>query len=629
MSKKTNYYFNQIKAIIDRYPFQEDELANIKANFHQIERRLNDKQLYVGVVGEFSSGKSTFINALLEDELLSTDILQATTCTTTYLYYGVSIDVELRLHNQKTYSLSNPEVFKALNLSHHVDQNQSPDWKKLISTLTTDNKIASRLKSVNISHPAKRLKQGLVIVDTPGSNSNISEHTSIAARTLREECDTAIILIPADVPVSQTLIEFLNTNLKGMIHRCIFLVTKIDKIRRKTQQQQLLSFIQERLSTALDVPEVNLLAVAPKVIIDHLNNEASYLKPEQLNHFLYQFQAVTDTIWVTLEEEKEKVILDKINLLLSETLQKLDQYLQGIEKIYLEQSQALEANKIPDLKIYIDKSKANHLHSLEEKIKEIRQNFQSSLNNSKNEYIFKIVERIKQQQQEEKIKHYLEFKLKFELRKMFDDLVEERDEYINQQIQATQNQTQKFETNFQEIYDNLATVGGKLSRSDLKKDKSQLNKDFQPLSKIDFDTPDINKDNQMGVGIAVGFILAAVLPGIGVILGSLLGGAFGSLFGPSLDEIQNQVIAQIKPKLKQELDQINHNLLDSFDQVSKDLIASLNQNIDYHFSYYKELAQDMEEKHRQSDLENEKNKKSIQEDLNRIIKYQTEIKETH
>ena len=627
MSNKTNYYCNQIKAIIDRYPFQKDELAKIKADYNQIVRRINDNQLYVGVVGEFSSGKSTFINALLEDELLSTDILQATTCTTTYLYYGVSIDVKLRLHNQKTYSLSHPKVLKALNLSHHSDQNQSPDWKKLISTLTTNNKFTYHLKSVNISHPAKRLKQGLVIVDTPGTNSNISEHTSIAARTLSEECDAAIILIPADNPASQTLIDFLNTNLKGIIHRCIFLVTKIDKIRRKTQQQQLLSSIQKRLSTALEVNEVNLLAVAPKVIIDHLNNEISYLKPEQLNHFFDQFQAVNDTVWEILEQEKEKVILDKINLLLSEMLKKLEAQLQDMEKIYLEKSQALEANKIPNLKIYIDQSKATHLHSLQENIKEIRQNFQSFLDNSKKEYILEIKKRIRKPQNKEQIKRYLEFTLKSQLQKIFNHLLGEHNQCINQQIQATQNQATKFESNFQEIYEALATLGGKLSPSNIKNNQNQLNKDFPPSSNIDFNLPDVKADNQMGVGIAVGFILAAILPGIGIILGSVLGGAFGSLFGPSLGEIQNQVITQLEPKLEQELDRINHNLLESFDKVSKDLMESLNNHIDHHFSYYEALAQDMEEKHHQSYLENENNKKSIQQDLRRIIEYQKEIKE--
>lgn len=60
----------------------------------KIQQRRNDPNLYLAVIGEFSSGKSTLINALLKDELLKTSAL-VTTAAATRIRHGDGLAVQV------------------------------------------------------------------------------------------------------------------------------------------------------------------------------------------------------------------------------------------------------------------------------------------------------------------------------------------------------------------------------------------------------------------------------------------------------------------------------------------------------------------------------------------------------
>jgi len=67
--------------------------TEIDSQINQIQKRRSDSNLYLAVIGEFSSGKSTFINALLRDDLLKTSVLP-TTDAVTKLRYGSCLEFE-------------------------------------------------------------------------------------------------------------------------------------------------------------------------------------------------------------------------------------------------------------------------------------------------------------------------------------------------------------------------------------------------------------------------------------------------------------------------------------------------------------------------------------------------------
>ena len=73
----------------------------------RIKKRCSDKNFYLAVIGEFSSGKSTFINALLRDDLLKTSALVAT-ATTTKITYSDRFAAEALFKTRRSKQLSYP-----------------------------------------------------------------------------------------------------------------------------------------------------------------------------------------------------------------------------------------------------------------------------------------------------------------------------------------------------------------------------------------------------------------------------------------------------------------------------------------------------------------------------------------
>lgn len=63
-----------------------------------------------------------------------------------------------------------------------------------------------------------------------------------------------------------TLINFLSGSIYQYIHRCIFIVTKMDGIRQK-EQSKLIKTIEQRLKDKLKIDQLLLLQAVPQVVM--------------------------------------------------------------------------------------------------------------------------------------------------------------------------------------------------------------------------------------------------------------------------------------------------------------------------------------------------------------------------
>src|SRR4051812_31882824 len=79
---------NYMRDLLYRYEWPQDKKEALFTELDAIESKQKDKNLYMAVVGEFSTGKSTLINGFLRREILKMDVLQATTAASTKIIYG-------------------------------------------------------------------------------------------------------------------------------------------------------------------------------------------------------------------------------------------------------------------------------------------------------------------------------------------------------------------------------------------------------------------------------------------------------------------------------------------------------------------------------------------------------------
>jgi tetratricopeptide (TPR) repeat protein/GTPase Era involved in 16S rRNA processing len=180
------------------------ELAELSPEANRLVEVL-DRPLLVTVMGEFNSGKSTFVNALIGEEVAPMGITP-TTATINVLKYGaerkgrvVYVDDEAR------------EVAWA-------------DVPRLLKGL--DAAEARRIRVVEVLYPLETL-QRVNVVDTPGLNSIIPEHEQ-TARQFIAEADAVLWLFTVDQAGKATEGEALG-KIKAAGKKILGVVNKIDR----------------------------------------------------------------------------------------------------------------------------------------------------------------------------------------------------------------------------------------------------------------------------------------------------------------------------------------------------------------------------------------------------------------
>lgn len=229
-----------IEDVLNWWTLPEDSLATLRKLIDRINIRRLDPNLYLAVIGNFSSGKSTFINALLRNNLLKTGDV-ATTAIATYIAYAPELAVTITFSDD-----ASRWVFREADEPITLPQYGLHDLslRDLIYCATADDDencgLVEQVARVDIGYPSEILRSGIVIIDTPGAdatrhNGNATalavKHNETARQVVRDEADAAIILISSTRPASVDLTTFLRNFLSDYLHRCVFVITRADQVR--------------------------------------------------------------------------------------------------------------------------------------------------------------------------------------------------------------------------------------------------------------------------------------------------------------------------------------------------------------------------------------------------------------
>lgn len=216
----------------------------------EIRRRYDDPYLNLAIIGNFSCGKSTFINAVLRQPLLSMD-MQPTTAVPTYIRWNqpgrdkpciVACD-----HAGASYELSG-EGRSAFEAS--IGMQLPEDNGRLIDAITTSNALIEKISRVSLFFPEQDVFRGLCLVDTPGVNpgaEDTREHVNITRSVLHREADAAIILFPANQVFTGSFEAFLTEHAAHLINNSAFIITKFDMVKSRKDKEKLPWFVAENL----------------------------------------------------------------------------------------------------------------------------------------------------------------------------------------------------------------------------------------------------------------------------------------------------------------------------------------------------------------------------------------------
>jgi len=208
-------------------------LEDLAGRIEEARSSIESHHFSIAVVGEFKRGKSTFINALLGKEILPADIVP-TSATINRVTYGLKPTVRV--------------VFRDGGREQTIDVSDLPEF---VTKLTPEAEtVASTVQEAIVYYPVPFCRNNVDIIDTPGLNDNPAM-TEVTLDVL-PRVDAAILVVLATAPFSQTEAVFLEKLLVEYgLGSVVFVVTAIDRLRHRTDRENIVSTVRERIADCI------------------------------------------------------------------------------------------------------------------------------------------------------------------------------------------------------------------------------------------------------------------------------------------------------------------------------------------------------------------------------------------
>lgn len=361
-----------------------------------IEARAQDRRLHLAVIGEFSSGKSTFINAILRQRLLKSACV-ATTASAAYIEPGREFLVTTTFTDGAQIKSTNISYSNLLRRLGNIKPNLSlkATLSELLDLLTSDQAVANTVKRINIIVPSEHLSEDIVIIDTPGINAGAcgtESHAQITRNILEESADCAIVLVPSSSAMTDTLINFLLQNVKPFLHRCIFVLTAMDQ-QDPQDRAELVKVVRLKISEKLKLPDALVLESSAITMIPVKVIPTLMMSEKNWAYWQNQFVEVEKYLKQVMLHQRGLIITERLVRLLQELINELSDDLnkkktklaqeekllqensvaaiEGVMSTLFAQSKAKVVNQMNTIKSYLSVKKSTYRTAAKSRIDEV------------------------------------------------------------------------------------------------------------------------------------------------------------------------------------------------------------------------------------------------------------------
>ena len=310
-----------------------------------VRQRIRYPDMKLAIIGDFSCGKSTFLNAVLKRPLLTMDVLPTTAIPTFIDWNGSGAGAQITL--------------TGTDGKAHALNREGREWFREYCKKRTsgERRGADRLPD-DYQRTGSCDSEGADIVSRPGRISRIL-HRGYARResgeesakghilqtqnVLREEADAAIILFPCYCVYTHDFTVFLEQNAKHLLADSIFVVTKMDLAPEK-EREKLIRFVEGRLENdfGLEHPKVYGCAAA-EALRNYSENSAAE------SRWTAEFEQMLLEIFASLSGRREQLVAAKTAEMMENLLSELKAGISSEQENILRAKKAVETYSYDNL----------------------------------------------------------------------------------------------------------------------------------------------------------------------------------------------------------------------------------------------------------------------------------------
>lgn len=285
-----------------------------------------DKEIIIPLVGEFSSGKTSIINALIDNNKLET----ASKSTTATIF-------EIRFGNNSFYA-------EKVDLENKIEIIEDIEDLK--------NNEVHDIKLVRIFDTSKKVPNSTVLVDTPGLSSNDIQH-KISLTNYLPYADAIFLVIDINQQVTRSLLDFIDNT--KIAQKPLFLI--INKCDTKTEQE--IEEVKKYFISNIDIQVNNIICIS-----------AAKENLDELYHLFDQIQ-----------NEKNEIVSKAIDARIINMANNLSEYINDL-LINLNSTSSTES-KIEELQIKLRVTKNNITRWLDDSSLKIEEKLDNNISQFK------------------------------------------------------------------------------------------------------------------------------------------------------------------------------------------------------------------------------------------------------
>ena len=624
-----------VRDIFGRYEWEAHVKRELEADLYNLQQRLNDDCVNIAVVGEFSSGKSSVINAMLGMDLLVMDDLPDTTLVPSIISYSEKPFLEIIYSQGNKASKTEMPIERirdyiadySFRESLMKEQNYDDAYVNEMTNLRAAiAKKASKIKQFNIGIPSTFLKQGFRIIDTPGLNSLNPDCTRVTNNVLASADAAIIVGMATDGGLHQEFREKLAETFGDRMEQSCIIFTHYDHMTPARRERNL-AYLQAVTASYFGLSPERLMVVpmVPPTILASLKGKRFGKEHDEMLHISCNSMGKVIDFSV---KRREATIINSLQKILTRILANLQVRIPEIKKKYEKRLTELERSKTTPIETFISRQLISLVRNIEIEAATRRTTITQNLDKIAADTKRGLENDILRKPDLESLQKFMQDGLNVTLKRTAEKMNTQATDGGVFISNVVNNQMNTFEIAIQKEFKRLNIIHLPIKKILVENKIQNVELVDSMKGAIKFADSELERENTGYALTVVGAIIGSIFTfGIGTMIGAVIGSIFG--FRGRSSEVSD-VFKRMKPKYEKELNAAlelqKSRVLASYDTSVRNHISNFKNQLNRYQERYKAEIDKLIAEEKQNKYRINKIIEQIETELKEINNHQNKIR---